>query len=166
MVRHHVPVSRSRIVRSQRQSGVTYLWMLFLVAILSLGLGKTIDIYLTTIQREREADLLIVGRLYREAIRQYYVSGPGGVRKYPQRLEDLLRDPRHLVKRRYLRKLYLDPMTGRGLEPILAPEGGIWGVKSLSTKSPIKTSGFHEADAKYTNAPNYQHWTFIANELK
>lgn len=149
-----------------RQRGVTYLWALFFVMLLSLGLGRALDIYLMRVQREREADLLVVGAAYREAIQQYYLSSPGGMHKYPQRLEDLLRDPRHLVIRRYLRSLYPDPMTGREFELIIAPEGGIWGVRSASVQVPLKTGGFRERETGFANAEDYRQWQFIANDRK
>lgn len=54
------------------QRGVGYLFMLLAVFLLSLGLGKTLEIYSTSAQREKEADLVYVGGLYREAIKDYF----------------------------------------------------------------------------------------------
>ncbi|MFX8067538.1 hypothetical protein ABTK78_20860, partial [Acinetobacter baumannii] len=77
--------------------------MLFAVFLLSLGLGKAVEVYSTSMQREREAALLEVGAAYRQAIKDYYLSAPNGQHRYPAQLEDLLKDNRHLVTRRYLR---------------------------------------------------------------
>lgn len=114
--------------------------MLLAVFLLSLGLGKTLEIYSTSAQREKETDLVYIGRLYREAIKDYFLSAPGGQHKYPAHLEDLLKDSRHLVTRRYLRRLYLDPMTSQAFAPLIAPQGGIWGVASSSGQIPFKVA--------------------------
>jgi hypothetical protein len=149
------------MVIRQRQFGLTYLWMLFLVFLLGLGLGKSLEVYSTMIQREKEADLLYVGGLYREAIKQFYLSSPGNVRRYPERLEDLLRDPRRLGMRRYLRQLYLDPITGKEFEVIQAPQGGVWGVRSRSAKKPSKTAEFEMPLTVIDQVDGYQAWGFI-----
>ena len=67
----------------------------------------------------------------------------GRARRAPLRLEELLQDPRHPGIQRYLRKIYLDPMTGSaewGL--ITGPGGEIYGVHSLSEDEPLKKSQF------------------------
>lgn len=145
----------------KRQKGVAYLWMLFLVFLLGLGLGKTLDVYSAVVQRNNENELLYVGGLYMEAIRQYYTSSPGSVKKYPEKLEDLLKDRRHLTTRRYIRKLYDDPITGTPFLPLISPEGGIWGVVSASNKRPLKRSGFSEPFNSFVMAESYTDWRFI-----
>lgn len=145
----------------RKQRGVTYLWMLFIVFLLGLGLGKALDVYSTSIQRQKEADLLYVGSLYREAIRQYYLSSPGSLKIYPASLSDLLKDPRSLATRRYLRQLYPDPVTGQPFTPLTAPQGGIWGVASRSGKKPLKEAGFDDIYFSFTQAGSYQGWQFV-----
>ena len=111
--------------------------------------------------REREAQLLYTGNQYRRAIERYYVSGP---RQYPRALEDLLKDPRKPGTERYLRKLYLDPVTGKsewGL--VKGPDGGIMGVYSLSETKPIKVAGFGFADRTFEGAEKYSDWKFFYN---
>lgn len=147
---------------SERQHGMTYLWALFLVFLLGLGLGKSLEVYSVQLQRAKEAELLAVGHLYREALRQYYVSSPGTVRKYPERLEDLLRDPRYLTTRRYLRRLYPDPVTGEAFVALTAPEGGIQGVRSASDALPRKQDGFIAADSDFRRQLHYGDWRFVA----
>lgn len=146
-------------LRSQR--GLAYLGVLFLVFLLSLGLGKTLEIYATSVQREKEKDLLAVGALYREAIRDFYLSSPGSIKQYPESLQDLLKDPRSLSTRRYLRQLYPDPVTNSGFLPLRAPQGGIWGVRSSSGKKPFKTAGFDQDYTEFTNATSYGEWHFV-----
>jgi type II secretory pathway pseudopilin PulG len=144
-----------------RQRGVGYLFMLWAVFLLSLGLGKALDVYATAVQREREEELLHVGALYRDAIRDYYLSAPNGQHRYPNHLEDLLKDSRHQVTRRYLRQLYPDPMTVQPFTPLLAPQGGIWGVASPSTKSSLRTLRASNELAKAPETQRYRDWEFF-----
>lgn len=141
------------------QQGVTYLWMLFFVFLLGIGLGKSLEVFSLMDQRQKEQELLYVGKIYREAIRQYYLSGLEKS-KYPTHLDDLLKDSRYIVTRRYIRKLYLDPLTNKDFLPIFSAEGGICGVKSTSLKKPIRTF-FKEVELQqFNNAKSYQQWEF------
>ena len=61
----------------------------------------------------------------------------------------------------YKRQLYADPMTGkRDWELIMAPQGGIAGVKSRSTTAPLKQSGFRPRDAQFEEKTRYADWEF------
>jgi len=82
--------------------------------------------------------LLFVGDTFRLAIAGYYAHG----HRYPQTLQDLLQDDRSPVPLRYLRRLYLDPMTTAQTGAGARPEGGIKGVYSGSTLIPIKRANF------------------------
>lgn len=147
------------MVSRRIQHGFTYLTALFAVAILATGLALTGELWHTTVQREKEAELLFVGRQYRRAIERYYLNGP---RQYPRTLEDLLKDPRKPTTERYLRRLYHDPITGRnewGL--VRAPDGGILGVRSLSDQEPLKVANFHLENAGFEAARRYSDWTFV-----
>jgi len=151
----------SRTGPRHRQQGVGYLFMLLVVFLLSLGIGKAMDVYSASAQREREAELVHVGSLYREAIKDYYLSAPNGQHRYPVQLEDLLKDSRHLVTRRYLRQLYQDPMTAKAFTPLLAPQGGIWGVASTSSSQPIRTATPAGVVLKQPQAQRYSDWQFV-----
>jgi hypothetical protein len=142
------------------QRGVAYFWALLMVLFITLGLGRLLDNAIKGSQRSREQDLLYVGNLYRQAIQQYSESTPAGTRPYPDTLADLLRDPRYPVVRRYLRRLYPDPITGQDFEPVIAPEGGIRGVRSPSSKQPLKTAGFREDQIRFATARRYREWEF------
>ena len=141
------------------QQGMTYLLMLFFVFLLGLGLGRSLDVFSLMDQRQKEQELLYVGKIYQEAIRQYYFSGQEK-NKYPSNLEDLLKDPRYIVTRRYIRKLYLDPLTNKDFLPIYSAEGGICGVKSSSKKRPIKIFFKEDDFQRFNNAKTYQQWEF------
>jgi hypothetical protein len=131
------------------------------VFLLSLGVGKAMDVHATRVQREHEAELAYVGAMYREAIRSYYLSAPDGQRKYPSRLDDLLKDPRHLVVRRYLRRLGPDPMTSQPFTLLIAPQGGIWGVASSSPKQPMRRRSPDGVIVNGTAPRSYRDWHFV-----
>jgi type II secretory pathway pseudopilin PulG len=140
--------------------GFTYLTALFIVAILGGGLALVGEMWETAARREKEAELLFVGHQYRSAIARYYLSGPQ--RQYPRALEDLLKDARMPQTRRYLRRLYADPLSGKaewGL--VKAPDGGILGVHSLSEEATFKRAGFKRRDASFAGAQKYSEWKFI-----
>jgi len=144
-----------------RQTGFTYLTVLFAVAFMGLGLALAGEVWQTTLARDREIELLYAGNQYRRAIERYYVSGP---RQFPGTLEDLLKDPRKPGTERYLRKLYFDPMTGKsewGL--VKGPEGGIVGVYSLSEGAPKKVANFAFANREFEGATKYSDWKFVYN---
>lgn len=112
-------------------------------------------------QREKEQELLFIGNQFRQAIGAYYERSPGGAKRFPRKLEELLEDRRHLVPQRYLRKVYADPMTGKrdwGL--VAAPDGGIMGVYSQSDAQPIKTGGFRPRDGTLAQTGRYSDWHF------
>jgi type II secretory pathway pseudopilin PulG len=141
------------------QRGFTYLTVLFMVAFMGLGLAVTGEVWHTALVRDKEAQLLYTGNQYRRAIQRYYLSGP---RQYPRTLEDLLKDPRKPGTERYLRKLYPDPLTGKGEWGLVkAPDGGIMGVYSSSEEKPMKVAGFGFADLGLAGAAKYSDWKFL-----
>ena len=143
---------------SRPQRGFTYLTVLFIVAILMGGLALVGEVWETWAKREREADLLFVGNQYRQAIQRYVLAGKA---QYPQKLDDLLKDPRQPSTQRYLRKLYPDPMTGKSEWGFVkGPDGGIGGVYSLSEDKPLKVAGFKLRDASLEGAQKYSDWKF------
>src|ERR1700757_4232510 len=93
--------------------GFTYVGVLFLVALMGATLVAVAQVWHTQVKRDKEAELLFVGNQFRRAIALYYERAPGGFRQYPKQLNDLLQDPRFPNIQRHLRKLYLDPMTGK-----------------------------------------------------
>jgi len=145
-----------------RQRGFTYLVAMFAVAIAGLLLAVASEVWSHSRQREKEKELLYVGGQFREAIGLYYQRTPGAVKRYPEKLEDLLEDKRYLSMQRYLRKIYADPITGKyQWATIAAPGGGIMGVSSLSSERPIKSGNFDEGDQNFGGASRYSDWKFI-----
>lgn len=150
-----------------KQTGFTYLAALFMIAILGAVLAATGVVWSTAQQREKERELLLIGQQFREAISQYYEHSPGLLKKYPETLNDLLKDERQLATHRYLRKLFIDPMTKLnkwGLVP--APGGGIMGVYSLSDGKPLKTENFNEKNQDFAGKGKYSEWRFVYRPIE
>jgi type II secretory pathway pseudopilin PulG len=144
------------------ERGFTYLSLLLTVALMGGGLAAFGEYYSHAAQREKETELLYVGGEIRRAIGEYYHSSPGGHWRYPRRLEDLLKDERFAFNRRYLRKLYADPMTaGSDWGLVEAPDGGIMGVYSRSQAEPVKTGNFSAEDRAFDNTKRYTEWRFV-----
>lgn len=153
-------------MRSQR--GFTYMLVLFLVALTGVGLAIAGDIWATAKQREREAELLFAGNSIRQAIASYYDGSPG-VKQYPPKLDDLIKDPRFPDTRRHLRQLYPDPFSGTTEWALInAPQGGIMGIASTSEDAPLKRTGFRGPDRAFEEQAmrlkeklRYRDWEFI-----
>jgi type II secretory pathway pseudopilin PulG len=142
----------------ERQVGFTYIGLLFAVAVLGIALASIGVVWSTEIRREKEAELLWIGNQYRAAIGQYFATGS----QYPAELSDLLEDKRFPQVRRYLRKLFPDPMTGQMDWQLIAAGGtGIMGVASSSQAKPIKVAGFEGRDTSFQDAQCYCDWKFI-----
>jgi len=147
------------VSRPANQQGFTYIVLLIAVAIMGVGLALTGTVWHTEVRREKEAELLFIGGEFRRAIKQYHQRGG----QYPQRIEDLLKDPRQQTNVRYLRKLYLDPITGsKDWGVVRGPGNGIIAVYSLSDETPIKTAGFALADNAFEGKSKYSEWQFSA----
>jgi len=148
-------------VLRKRQAGFTYLAILFAVAIVGVMLAGTGLDWSHASRREKERELLFIGSQFRQAIALYYQRTPGAVKRYPANLDNLIDDRRYNPPQHYLRKIYRDPITSQaqwGL--VMAPEGGIMGVHSLSEAVPIKTSGFRDADVVFEGTKKYADWLF------
>lgn len=150
------------VTPASRQRGLAYLALVFGVAVLGIASAAVSELWSTAQKREKERQLLIVGNQFRQAIGRYYEASPGGAKKYPYSLEDLLKDNRHLVTHRHLRKIYPDPITGKvkwGL--VQAPTGGIMGVHSVSEQKPLKSANFEPKDKEFEEKEKYTDWKFV-----
>jgi type II secretory pathway pseudopilin PulG len=144
-----------------RQRGFTLVGALILIAVLGAGMAAYGEIASHAAQREKEQELLFVGNQLRQAIGAYYERSPGGAKRYPQKLEDLLQDKRHPMPQRHLRRMYADPVTGTAQWGLIeAPGGGLMGVYSLSTQHPVKSAGFAARDGAFEQAARYSDWAF------
>ena len=157
--RGFAPLTRG--VRASRAGGFTYISLLLIVAAMGTGFAAFGELASNAAKREKELELIFVGDQYRQAIGQYYESSPAGHKHYPKKLEQLLKDERFAFNRRYLRRLYRDPVTGKDLAVVESPEGGIMGVRSASEAPPSKTANFPAGYEAFEGAPRYADWQFV-----
>lgn len=146
---------------SIRQSGFSYIWVLFIVALMGLCLSVAVEIDSTYILRDKEKELLAIGHQFRNAIKGYHESKPpSGKSNYPETLDELLKDDRFPGVKRHLRKLFFDPITGKSEWGVVRLGGRIVGIYSLSDKVPIKQDGFAPEDSNFRGKQKYSEWVF------
>jgi len=147
---------------SPKNRGYTYFGVLFAVALIGLSLAGAAAIWKVLQQREKERELLFIGQQYIDAVASYYHAAPGGAKKYPRSMADLLRDPRYPNIKRHLRKPWRDPLTGSSQWGIvLTKQGGIAGIYSQAEGAPLKQAGFGALDTLLAGKPSYRDWRFI-----
>jgi type II secretory pathway pseudopilin PulG len=130
---------------------------MLLGAILIIGVATTgvAQLWTTQIKREKEQELLFRLGEIRRAIVRYRADH----NKLPKELKDLLDDRTQLQTRRYLRRLYTDPMTGKAdwsLKLVVDRAGvvsGIEDVHSTSAAKPLKS-----LPGKNAEGSTYKDW--------
>jgi type II secretory pathway pseudopilin PulG len=143
--------------------GFTFLGLMVIIVIMGVALLVVGEVWHFAQKRAKEQELLFVGEQFRRAIKSYYAHTPAANKKqpYPTNLEDLLKDPRYPSTQRYLRKIYLDPVSGSEEWGLLKnPGGGIFGVYSLSNETPIKKSNFRLLEQEFEGKTTYADWQF------
>lgn len=144
------------------QRGFTYLWVLLLVAVMGVGLTVAAELDATAARRDRERELLAIGRQFQTAIGRYYEGqGTGVVKEYPATLDDLLQDRRVPGIRRHLRKVFVDPMTASAEWGLVTVGGRVAGVHSLATGTPIKQDNFMPEQMNLRGKQTYAEWLFV-----
>ncbi|MGV3499138.1 MAG: type II secretion system protein [Hydrogenophaga sp.] len=151
------------MTNGERQRGAGYLFVLFAMAAIGIGLATTGEVWRTSAQREREAQLLFVGHQFRLALASYREASPLGMPIAPATLDELIEDRRHPAPRRHLRRLWRDPMTGSTDWGLVVVGGRIVGVYSRDTREPLRTA-FAPRDAEFAGLASYSQWVFLAAE--
>lgn len=116
------------------EAGILYLALLFSIVLIGIATAVAAPLWRTMVQREKEAELLFRLNEFDRAIEAYKKLHNG----LPQKLEDLLEDKTQLQTRRYLRRIYPDPMTGKPdwvLEYQVDPAGVASGIKDVRSRS-------------------------------
>jgi len=144
-----------------RHRGFAFLGVLFALALLGVAALTASLLWSVEARREREKELLFAGHEYREALRRYAAAHAAEREPYPRTLEALVRDPAAPEVRRYLRRIYPDPVNrGSDWGLVRAAGGGIVGVYSRSTEAPIRRAGFAREDAAFFSKTRYADWIF------
>ena len=162
--------------RPRPEAGFTYVGLIVLVAIIGLVGAATLKVDALLRRAAAEEELLEIGAAFSAALKSYAEATPRGQPTYPPSLQDLLKDPRSPAIRRHLRKIFVDPITGKAEWGIVHAGGssgsgsgndsgsgsGVLAVYSLSRARPLKVANF---DARFANLENRQHfsdWKFAA----
>ena len=142
-------------------AGFTFIGVLLIIMLVGFTLAEAGNVWSQARKRDREQELLKVGDKFRSAIRDYYNATPGPVKHYPKTLNDLIRDDRFPKPQRYIRKIYIDPVTQReGWGRYDAFDGGIMGVFSFSNEKPYKKKNFPEIYKEFEKKTSYADWVF------
>ncbi|WP_199754587.1 type II secretion system protein [Pseudoduganella lurida] len=142
--------------------GFTYVGLIILVAIVALVAATTLRVGVTLQRAQAERDLLQIGEQFSNALKSYAAATPAGQPQQPNTLQDLLKDPRFPGTRRHLRKIFVDPMTGRAEWGVIyiAENKGVLGIHSLSAAPPIKISNFPQRFLSFDNRKKISDWVF------
>lgn len=150
---------------ARRQRGFTYLGLIILVAILGLAGAAGLKMGSLLQRQAAEQELLDIGAQFSDALYSYAAATPPGQPQQPPTLAALLRDPRTPQLRRHLRKLFVDPITGRAEWGLLYQPGsnGIIGVHSLSKAAPLKVGNFEARFAGFDGKTHFSEWHFMVD---
>jgi len=131
------------------ERGFSYLLLLFVLVLSGVALAALGENVSLGMQREREAELRWRGTEIARALDRYHAVAVNGAARYPDRLEDLLADRRLAEPRYHLRRLYLDPYSGRADWALLRDaQGGIVGVHSRSSARALARIGLPPESAE------------------
>jgi len=140
------------------QQGSVFMGMLVSVAIVAVMLMEAGTLWSSVLQRERELELLARGNEIRRAIDLYYQQA----KLFPKTLDDLVLDRRSMTVKRYLRRVYEDPLTGKADWGVVqGPGETIMGVFSTAKGTPFKQNNFALENQNFTGQGSYQGWMFL-----
>jgi type II secretory pathway pseudopilin PulG len=149
----------------KRQQGFTYLSLVILLAIIGLVGAAALKVDALLARAAAEEELLEIGAAYSAALDSYAAATPQGKPTQPPTLQDLLKDTRFPTIRRHLRKVFVDPISGKAEWGItyLGDKVGVIGIYSLSQAQPLKLANFDERFQNFENKQHYAEWKFTAN---
>ncbi len=150
-----------------RAHGFTYLGLIILVTVIGLVGAASLKVGALMQRAAAEEELLAIGAAFSDALRSYAAATPPGQPQQPPTLQELLKDPRFPGTRRHLRKIFVDPITGKAEWGVMyvGDKQGVLGVYSLSDKPPLKVGNF---DARFLNMENkskLSEWKFTLSTL-
>jgi type II secretory pathway pseudopilin PulG len=149
----------------RRQQGFTYLGLVILLAIIGLVGAAALKVDALLARAAAEQELLEAGAAFSAALDSYAAATPPGQPPQPPTLQDLLKDNRFPNVKRHLRKIFVDPISGKAEWGItyLGDKIGVIGVYSLSQAQPLKQANFDERFQNFENKTHYADWKFVAN---
>lgn len=147
-----------------RCGGFTYVALVVLLAVLGLVAAAGLKVGALRQRAAAEEELLEIGAAFSEALRSYAAATPVGKRQQPPNLQALLKDPRFPETRRHLRKIFVDPITGKDEWGVvtMGDNVGVVAVYSLSTSRPLKVGNFDSRFVNFENKERISDWKFTA----
>jgi len=122
-----------------RERGFTFLWLIFVLAVVAAGLAAIAQPLSLAAQRDREAELMFRGKEIGHALSSYWTATPGDAKQLPQTLEELVDDRRGVRTVHHLRRVYVDPFTGRAdWVLVMTDDGRISAVHSRSSAPALR----------------------------
>ena len=118
--------------RRESQQGYALLMIFLMAALIALMLYQQLPRVAFESEREKEQLLIDRGEQYTRAIQLYYLANN---RQYPTSLDDLEKP-----EKRFLRRRFVDPFTGKDEWRIIHTNGGFL-TDSLVKKPPTATDG-------------------------
>jgi len=158
-------VEPSTLRRHRRSGGFTYLSLMIVIAIIALVAASAIKLGSVLQRSMAEQELLDIGAAFSNALKSYADATPPGMPAQPPSLKDLLKDPRFPGTRRHLRKIFVDPMTGKAEWGIVyrGEKTGVLAVYSLSDAKPVKIGNFPARYSGFEGKSHISDWKFTAS---
>ena len=147
-----------------RQQGFTYLSLVILLAIMGLVGAAALKVEALLARAAAEQELLEIGAAYSAALDSYAAATPKNMPTQPPTVQDLLKDNRFPTVRRHLRKMFVDPISGKAEWGItyLHDKLGVVGIYSLAQGKPLKQANFDSRFQNLENKAHYADWKFTA----
>jgi type II secretory pathway pseudopilin PulG len=114
--------------------GVIYPVLLISILVIGVATAGVAELWSTQVKREKEEELLFRLGEFRRAIVRYRADH----NRLPKELKDLLEDRTQLQRRRYLRRIYPDPLTGKAdwkLDLLADRSGVVSGIQDVHSQA-------------------------------
>lgn len=114
--------------------GAIYPLLLLSILIIGVATAGVAELWSTQVQREKEEELLFRLGEFRRAVARYRADH----NRLPKELTDLLQVRTGQGTRRYLRRIYPDPMTGKPdwkLDLLVDRTGSVSGIRDVHSQS-------------------------------
>ena len=114
--------------------GAIYPVLLVSILVIGVATAGVGELWSTQVKREKEEELLFRLGEFRRAIARYRADR----NRLPKELKDLLEDRTQLRTRRYLRRIYTDPFTGKAdwkLDFLADRDGTVAGIRDIHSQA-------------------------------
>jgi type II secretory pathway pseudopilin PulG len=137
--------------------GVIYPVLLITILVIGVATAGVAEVWSTEVKRAKEEELLFRLGEFRRAIMRYRADHNG----LPKELKDLLDDRTQLQTRRYLRRIYPDPFTGKAdwkLDLLADRSGVVSGIQDVHSQAPGKPLKVLTVAASGKRTDSYAEW--------